>query len=245
MKTLKLFMGLAVLVTAISCVKTAADSEGSVSFVISADQYLPDVTKSNVSDYTELPQPDDFIITISNASGASVWRGKSSDWNSTTKLQVGEYTAKAVYGNIEEEGFDKPCFEGVQTFSVRSKETTQVEIPASLANTLIKISCTDDFEHYYKDYSFKLERNNMDIVTFAKGEERAAFVDGYKLTVAGTLTTETGSVKTFSREYTSLAAATAYNMIFDVAGVGNGTFTISFNNTVETVELADVELNDR
>lgn len=244
MKTLKLFMGAAVLVTAISCVKTGADSEGSVSFVISADQYLPDVTKSNVSDYTALPQPDDFILTVSNASGASVWSGKSSEWDPATKLQVGEYTVKAVYGNLEEEGFDKPCFEGTQSFSVKTDETSQVEISASLANTVIRISCTDNLKNYYKDYSFKLERNNTDIATFAKGEERAAFVDGYKLTVTGTLITETGTEKTFSQEYTGLASATAYNMIFDVAGVGNGTLTISFNNTVETVELGDVELND-
>lgn len=244
MKTLKLFMGLSVLLTAISCVKTAADSEGSVSFVISADQYLPDVTKSNVSDYTELPRPDDFVLNVANASGASVWSGKSSDWDPATKLQVGEYTVKAVYGNIEDEGFDKPCFEGRQNFTIKAKETSQVGISVSLANTVIKVSCTDNLKNYYKDYSFKLERNNADIVTFAKGEERAAFVDGYKLTVAGSLVTETGSAKTFSREYTGLASATAYNMIFDVAGVGNGMLTISFNNTVETVELGDVELND-
>ncbi len=244
MKTLKLFMGLAVLAAAISCVKSGADSEGSVSFVISADQYLPDVTKSNVSDYTDLPQPDDFVLTVSNASGASVWSGKSSDWNPDTKLQVGEYTVKAVYGNIEDEGFGKPCFEGTKTFTIKGKETSQVDISASLMNTVIKIICTDNLKNYYKDYTFKLERNNSDIVTFVKGEERAAFVDGYKLTVTGTLTTETGTEKTFSRDYTGLDSATAYNMVFDIAGVGNGTLTVSFNNTVETVELGDVELND-
>lgn len=244
MKKLNLIMGLAVLATAVSCVKSDADSEGYVSFLISADQYLPDVTKSNVSDYTELPQPDDFVLSVANASGASVWSGKSSDWAPETKLQVGEYTVKAVYGDIEDEGFDKPCFEGTKTFTVKAKETSQVDISASLINTVIKISCTDNLKNYYKDYTFKLERNNSDIVTFEKGEERAAFVDGYKLTVTGTLTTEAGSEKTFSHDYTGLASATAYNMIFDIAGVGNGTLTISFNNTVETVELGDVELND-
>jgi hypothetical protein len=33
-------------------------------------------------------------------------------------------------------------------------------------------------------------------------------------------------------------------MVFDVAGTGSGAVTITFNNTVETVELGDVELND-
>ena len=62
--------------------------------------------------------------------------------------------------------------------------------------------------------------------------------------MAGTLVTETGAEKTFSRDYTGLAPATAYNMVFDIAGVGNGAVTVTFNNTVETVELGDVELND-
>ena len=99
-------------------------------------------------------------------------------------------------------------------------------------------------KNYYKDYTFKLERNGFEIVTFVKDEPKAAFIDGYRVTVSGVLTTESGAEKTFSHEYTALAAATAYNMVFDVAGTGSGAVTITFNNTVETVELGDVELND-
>ena len=227
-----------------SCTKSTTDSEGSVSFVISSDQYLADITKSNVSDYTTLPGSDDFVLTINNSAGNAVWRGNASEWDPATKLMVGEYRVTASYGNIEDEGFNKPCFEGTQTFTIKNKETSQVTVSASLANTVIKIACTDNLKNYYKDYTFKLARNNADIVTFAKGESRAAFIDGYKVTVTGTFVTESGAEKTFSKDYTGLAAATAYNMVFDVAGVGNGAITISFNNNVETIELGDVELND-
>lgn len=242
MKTLKLLIGLAIAMMMASCTKSVTD--GSVNFVISAQHDLADVTKSNVSDYAALPDPDDFILTISDASGASVWAGNAASWDPATKLKSGDYTVTASYGNIEDEGFGKPCFEGTQTFTVKTDETSHVNISATLANTVIRITCSENLKNYYKDYSFKLGRNNADIVTFAKDETRAAFVDGYKITVSGTLVTETGAEKTFSRDYTGLASATAYNMVFDVAGVGNGTVTISFNNTVETVELGDVELND-
>ena len=242
MKTLKLLMGLIVSTMIVSCSKSVTD--GSVNFVISAEQNLTDVTKSNVSDYATLPGTDDFVLTITDASGASVWTGKVSAWDPTTKLKSGDYTVSAYYGNIEEEGFNKPCFEGHQDFTVKTDETAEVTISAMLANTVIKISCSENFKNYYKDYAFKLTRNNADIVTFEKEETRAAFVDGYKITVAGTLVTETGAEKTFSRDYTGLAPATAYNMVFDIAGVGNGAVTVTFNNTVETVELGDVELND-
>lgn len=237
-------MWMIVLSGLISCTKSTTGSEGSVSFVISSDQYLADITKSNVSDYTTLPGSDDFVLTINNSAGNALWRGKASEWDPATKLMVGEYRVTASYGNIEDEGFNKPCFEGTQTFTIKNKETSQVTVSASLANTVIKIACTDNLKNYYKDYTFKLARNNADIVTFAKGESRAAFIDGYKVTVNGTFVTESGAEKTFSKDYTGLAAATAYNMVFDVAGVGNGAITISFNNNVETIELGDVELND-
>lgn len=244
MKTLRLFMALSVLVSVLSCTKSVSDSEGCVSFAISSEQYLTDITKSNVSDYTTLPQSEDFVLTVTDSKGASVWSGKSKDWDPAKKLLAGEYKVAAFYGSIEEEGFDKPCFEGNQTFTVLGNETSQVQISTSLANTVVKIICTENLKNYYKDYSFSLTRNNTDIVTFPKGEERAAFVDGYKFTVTGSFTTETGTEKTFSSEYTGLAAATAYDLVFDIAGVGSGAITITFNNTVETVELESVELND-
>lgn len=244
MKKLRSLIGLVALMAVASCSKSVIGTEGHVSFAVSADQHLADITKSNVSDFAALPVPEDFVLTVTDADGASVWSGKSKDWDPATKIKAGEYTVKAVYGSIEEEGFDKPCFEGSATFEVKGKETTQVEIPASLANTVVKVTCSENLKNYYKDYTFALERNNSVIVTFAKGETKAAFIDGYKVTVTGVLTAESGAQKTFSKEYTNLAPATACNMVFDVAGTGGGAVTISFNNTVETVELGDVELND-
>ena len=51
-------------------------------------------------------------------------------------------------------------------------------------------------------------------------------------------------VQTFTKDYTGLNEATAYTIVFDASNVGAGAITISFNNTVETVELGDLELND-
>ena len=112
-----------------------------------------------------------------------------------------------------------------------------------MGNTVIKISCSDYFNRYYTDYTFKLTRDGAEIATFVKGETKAAFIDGYKIKVEGVLT---GEVKTynFSKEYTGLDEATAYTINFDAPNVGGSTITISFNETVETVELGDYELND-
>lgn len=243
MKRFKTIFGALMLLAAVSCNKNQPAAEGQVSFGVSSNDNIADVTRSNVSDYTALPNPGDFTISVTDASSQSVFKGKISDWDASKALKAGNYSVTAEYGMLEEEGFDKPYFTGVANFAVTGGETKEVPVPVSLGNTVVKISCTQNFRNYYKNYSFKLTRNNAEIVSFAKDETKAAFVDGYKFALEGVLEAETKSY-TFNKEYTSLEAATAYTFVFDVTNTGAASITISFNNNVETVELGDYELND-
>lgn len=243
MKHLKTIIGALALLVAVSCTKSQQEGCGRISFEVASDYNVTDVTKSSVSDYTTLPSAADFTINILDASKASVWTGKISEWDSATLLTAGSYTVEANYGALEEEGFDKPYFYGSQTFTVTGGETTAVSIPVTLGNTVVLVSCTDNFRNYYSDYTFTLSRNGADIATFVKGETKGAFVDGYKFTMSGTVTGPT-KTQTFTNEYTSLKEATAYTFLFDASNVGGATITISFNDTVETIELGDIELND-
>ena len=243
MKHLKTIIGIAAFFAAISCVKSSNDGSGLVVFEVASNQEVADVTKSNVSDYTSLPTAGDFTIVIKDAENAQVWTGKISEWNPVTPLQMGTYTVEAEYGSIEDEGFDKPYFYGNKSFTVVGAESTAVSIPVSLGNTIVKIVCSDYFKNYYTDYTIKLTRDGADLVSFTKDETRAAFVDGYKFTVEGTLTSET-KTQTFTTEFNNLNEATAYTLSFDVSNVGGSTITISFDDSVEVVELGNVELND-
>lgn len=245
MKHLKTLLGLLVLLGALSCTKTRLSLEGSaITFAVSPSYDLIEVTKGNLSDYTVLPQASDFDLVITDDSGAGFWSGKLSDWDPATKIPAGDYIATATYGDLDIEGFDKPYFEGKAEFSVKGAETSDVSIPVSLANTIIKIECNDMFKNYYTEYEFKLFRGSTDIAVFDKGEVRGAFVDGYKVSISGLFKTATGVEKTFEHEYTNLDAATAYTMQFELANAGGSSVTIRFNNDVETVTLEDVELND-
>lgn len=243
MKHLKTIFSILAMIAAFSCTKSQTEGNGRVAFSVSSSYVVADVTKSNVSDYTALPAAGDFVITILDDSSAQVWSGKISEWDSSTPLPAGNYTVNASYGDIEDEGFDKPYFTGAQTFAVKGGETSSVSVPVALGNTIIRISCSDYFKKYYSDYTFRLTRGTAEIAMFVKDEARAAFVDGYKVKVEGTLT---GELKTYSfeKEYTGLDEATAYTLNFDAPNVGGSTITISFNDTVETVELGDYELND-
>lgn len=243
MKHLKTIMSVLVLLTAVSCVKQQTEGNGLVNFDLKSNLQIADMTRSNVSDYTTLPSSGNFTISIYDAAKALVWSGKVSEWDATTPLIAGNYSVEASYGSAEEEGFDKPYFFGSQTFAVQGGQTATVSIPVSLYNTIVRISCGDYFKKYFQDYSFKITRDGATIATFSKDETRGAFVDGYKIRIEGSMT-RSGETKTFSADYTNLKEATAYTFVIDVDNVGGATLTVSFNNTVETINLGDQELND-
>ena len=118
-----------------------------------------------------------------------------------------------------------------------------MKVPVSLRNTVVKIACTQAFKNYFKDYSFKFSRDNADVVSFVKDETRGAFIDGNKITLSGAMKSEVKDFS-FSKEYTNLDEATAYTFTFDLTNVGGASLSISFNNTTETVDLGDFELNN-
>lgn len=255
MKHLQALIGALILFVAASCTKNQVEGYGSVSFALDNNVEIVEQTRSNVSEYTTLPSVENFMITIKDASGAQHWSGLISEWvSSPIKLPAGNYTVEAAYGSIEEEGFDKPYFYGTANFEVIAGETTAVSITVSLGNTIIKVNYSEYFKKYFTDYSFKLTRDNAEVVVFAKDETRGAFIDGYKIKVEGTMTGEqlienedgvfVPKTFSYSKEYSNLNEATAYTLAFDVNNVGGATLTVTFNDTVETVELGDIELND-
>lgn len=244
MKISKILYASVALLAVVSCSKNSSSSEGLVNFAISSNETVTDVTKSHVSDYTTLPAASAFSISIKDEAQQVMFDGKITDWDPASGLlKEGTYSVTASCGDIETEGFDKPYFAGSVPFSIVGGEVTNVTIPVTLNNTVVKVNCTQNFRNYYKNYSFKITRNGADIVAFAKDDTRAAFVDGYKFTLEGVLESETKTYN-FSKEYSNLDAATAYTFVFDVTNTGAASITISFNQNVETIDLGDYELND-
>ena len=232
----RVIIALAIL-AAVSCAKTPSADKGKVTFELSNNQQVTDMTKSNVSDFTDLPSVSDFTISISGESFN--WTGLVSEWDPTTPVDAGNYSVTASYGQLEDEGFDKPYFVGTETFTVIGGESAAVTVPVSLGNTVVRMEFSEYFKKYYTDYTFEITRNGAQVVTFAKDETRAAFVDAYRFTLSGVLTSETKTY-TFSKDYANLDVATAYTFAFDASNVGGGSITVTFKDGyTETVELGD------
>lgn len=235
---------LALALLSVSCSRHLNESEGNVLFSLDADCHVEVAARSSVSDYTVIPEAGEFTIVISNGNGDEIYNGRLDGYNTSTALKAGNYSVKATYGNVTDEGFGKPCLSGEKTFSITGSGTVSVAIPVSLANSIVKVECTDGFKSYYTDYSFTVKTGGGTEIAFPKGEARAAFVDAYTISVSGTLTNQGGKTQSFSKDYKALDPKTCYTIKFGVSNVGGSSITVSFDDTVEDVELLDVDLND-
>ena len=248
MKLYRISVLAALSLAALSCSTKVAsvegDAEGFVNFAVENGGEIAEVTKSNVSDYTALPGASDFKIVVKNSDGAPVYDGFVSGWTSSTALMVGNYSVDASFGEEGVEGFDKPYFSGSANFAVVGGQTTSVSVPVKLGNSLVRISCSENFRNYFPTRSFKITTGTGTVIDFPSTETRAAFVDAYKFTVSGSFTSQGGTEKSWSKDYNNLEAATCYTISFDASNVGGLKVTVTFDDTVETVDCGDVELND-
>ncbi len=166
-----------------------------------------------------------------------------SAWDPTAPLGAGSYIATAACGDPSEEGFSKPSFSGERSFVISESGTKNVSIEVSLVNCLILVRCSDAFKSYFPDYSFSITTGSGNVIDFPSGETRAAFIDPYKFTVNGTMTNQAGSTTSFTKEYSDLSEAVCYTLYFDMDAVGGTSFTISFDDSTEEVDLGTIDLN--
>lgn len=228
----------------LSCNKEG-DGAAGVVFTVSSEDAVTDVVKSNVSDFTAKPSASDFVLTLKNASAETVWTGKLSEWSVETPLTAGNYTVIATYGTEGAEGFDAPYYTGGTNFSINGGTTTKVNIPTKLANCIVKFSFTDAFKKYFTEYDFSVKTGAENVIAFPQTETRAAFVDAFKITVSGNLVNQGNAETTFGpKTYESLSEATCYTLKFDVTNVGGVKLSVSFNDTIDVIDLGALEINE-
>ncbi len=228
---------------AVSCSQNTESGVGFINLGVSSDESVVEV-KSSVSDFTTLPSADDFTLVLSDQEGTEIYSGPLKNYSSTTAVKAGNYTALAYYGSSSQEGFEKPYFSGSVSFTVAQGTTSDVIVPVSLANSIVKLAFSSVFTSYYTDYDFTLKTGAGTEISFPKTETRAAFIDAYSFTLSGTLTSQGGKTQAFSASYKNLEAKKCYTVSFDASNVGNGTITITFDDTVEDVQLEDIDLNE-
>lgn len=221
---------------------------GSINVKVSADYQVVPVTRS-ITEITETTNPDvsEFALKLVSADGSfsRAWDSLA-DFDPAEKIPVGTYTMSAYYGNLEEEGFDKPYYLGQSDVAVRYRENTPVEINCTLANVKVTVEYSDAFKKYFADYATTIHAAEGDYIKFEKEETRAAYVKPGKITIQTYLKKQNGIESTFEPAAIENAQPRQhYRIKLDIAdnAAGEAQLSISFDETTETQPIA-IDISD-
>jgi len=235
---MKKFLFLTFALLAACSIKETPAGEGTVSISLDPNVDILDQTKGNVSQYGTVPEPADFMLTITNYSSQVAWIGKYTDFDPETKFNVGTYTAKVESGNPNEEGKNKPCFSATEQFDIVNLETTPVTLSPKLSNCIVKVAAGNYVKNYFTSWAFAITTGAGNVFDNV-AESDSFFIDAFKFDLKGTFQTAAGKKVELKKTFSGLQAATCYSVVVDVDNVAGNSFTIKFNDQVETIKIEE------
>lgn len=243
-KSVRLFTAAVTLILASACAKQGHKGYGFINLAPEVSAEVAESTKSHLSDFiSEIPKASELNIIIADWDGDVVYEGKAGELDNSDPYLTGDYTIVASYGTIADEGEAKPRFTGQSNFSVVSRETSQVNVKASLANTILKLKLSDNFKNYYSGISTELETGSGNKFTLSDGG--VVFVEPFRFTLRGHMTTPQGKSADWEKTFESgIEPGCCYTITIDASNIGASTITIQFSNDIQTVDLGEVDINE-
>ena len=227
------------------------EGQGYISASFKADYRVatPKADGDESSSEVESASPDvqNFAVHLAKNDGTydKTWETVA-QFPVNTKFTTGAYAMEIWYGNIAEEGFEKPYYYGSTTFEVIDEETVTPSIEAKLGNTMVSLAYTDAFKNYFTSYSAKVRTESGSVIEFANDETRAVYVKPGKVSFQLSMTKTNGTELSLEpAAIENAAACTLYRVTFDVNGgeVGDAVLTITFDDATE-LEPVEVVLSD-
>lgn len=231
---------------------SGSDETGGIVLNLESDgRLMRHGTRADDTQCPIVPDANAFGIKLTKSDNTYSKTWSSLDgFNKESEFPIGDYTIEATYGDVAEQGFERPCFKGTNTLHVSPGTTTPVNVTATLANAMVTIKYTDAFLANYSTYSAAIETpNHSEPVLFPQGETRSAFIDptgdGYTELVL-TLTNDQG--QTVNLRPAKFVAQPRRNYVITVNVTGNvskgdAVLEIGFEEEV-TKETITISLGD-
>ena len=199
-------------------------------------------TSKTVLDEALVPATKDLKVEIKDNDSTQSWATFSEfeqALNEGLTFASGLHTITLSYGEKGIEGWSKPYFEGSTTVDVPMYGlSVEADILVALANSVVTIETTEQFDGYFPKSSFKI--NNID---WDPSKREMLFMNTGEAAVVCTAERTTGAKTTFESKLL-LKASTRHKVIFDLSTAGSAVVNITFDDEiVETIEL-EFELNE-
>lgn len=202
-----------------------------------------------VSDYLTVPTAGDFKIKLEKKDGTySGFFGSIDELNNSNEaFTAGAYTLTAYHGEKGTQGFDCPYFEGSAELTVLSDKTTDIDVTAAMANSMIALEYTQEFINYMSAWDATIYTEGVTGgIRYPFDERRAAFVEPNNVSIGLSFTTKEGKSTTVSigSEFAPLAK-TLYHITIDVKAkeTGDAALSITFDDSLEEVPV-EIDLTE-
>ncbi|MDE7426874.1 MAG: DUF4493 domain-containing protein [Muribaculaceae bacterium] len=131
----------------------------------------------------------DFIVTITNQSGAVVSRQRYAELPEILTLPVGKYTVNVVSHDVQKAEWEKPYFKGSQSFEITDGKITTVDpVVCKFSSLKVSIKYSEDLLALMaEDAKVTVIANDNGMLEYGKTETRAGYfevVDGSTTLVA-------------------------------------------------------------
>lgn len=236
---------------------TESDSKGKIHLSLQTDGEVKSarpVFRSGedgiqASDYLTLPETSDFEFQLEKKDGTySGYFATIEELNASGQtFAAGAYTLTAYSGEKGKQGFESPYFEGSADFTILSDQTTDIDVTAVLTNSMIVLEYTQEFKDYMSAWDATIYTEGVTGgIPYSFTEERAAFVEPNKVSIALSFTTNEGKSTTVDvgGEFAPLAK-TLYHVKIDVKGkeTGDAALSITFDDNLKEEDV-EIDLTD-
>ncbi len=220
-----------------------AAGEGKVQLSLTSSSEVFDaVPVSRATVELEAPDAEAFKIRMEKKDGSF-----SKEWNSLKEFHaesftIGTYSLTAYHGDSNAEGFDLPYYEGKTDVTVIEARTTEVDLTASLANTMLSISYTDAFKSHFKGYAATVHSEGHSYVAYTSEKESTpVHIQPGLVDIAIQVTDNQNRTVSLQPAKFDALACHHYHITIDVKG-GQGTgsvdqLVVSFDDSIQQEEV--------
>lgn len=183
-------------------------------------------------------------LTSTDESWSKSWDNVD-ELNADGEVPSGTYKMEAYYGSPYAQGFESPYFYGQADVTVRTGETTEAGLTASLANAMMTITYGEGLAGYLSAYSAELQcAGSAEPIEYAQGETRPAYVRTGEVAVYVNVTKPSGSSARLLAGTVTAEARHHYFLNIDMnAGAGDAQLVVTFDDDFVTDEYV-IDLSD-
>lgn len=183
-------------------------------------------------------------LTSTDGSFSKEW-GSISEFDNNELFKVGTYTLEAIYGTIEEEGFEKPYYYGSTQVVVKENKVTQASLSAELANSMVSIATTEAFQSYFSNYSFQARSEGGEYINFTSTESRPGYIRPGKVTVTADVTKPNGVTASLEAAVFVAEPKHHYTITIDVNNgeAGDAQLVITYDDMLDQEDVY-IDLSD-